>query len=371
MKAKLIRTLTLLALTFAFTGCVEMTLSNLTPKRTPQNPSGIYTLTMKPEIRDANAIKESFRAYVMIDGEKHPMTKSSIGSNVYEYEYTMPSGRSEAKYYFVMDYLVDVKGTSRERTETSDLHTLKLVNRYVITMLSQRGPVGATVPIVGRGFSKYDKISIGGQVADTQFNSANSLTFTVPALPAGHSYPVNLQSGNGSMFIGDFLIDAGQIRVTPSSVKVLTAERTMLVFSVDNQAPASGILVDVTTDIPDSVIMPEVVITQGTRSISVPMEGGVPGEGSLYINAAGFKEVQIPISVPSKESPVADDVYQEDLEQVDILEPIPSNDSVNEVSLSETQMTETSQETRGDDPWAAPNEGMQHSSDQESEELPF
>lgn len=309
MKAKLIRTLTLLALTFAFTGCVEMTLSNLTPKRTPQNPSGIYTLTMKPEIRDANAIKESFRAYVMIDGEKHPMTKSSIGSNVYEYEYTMPSGRSEAKYYFVMDYLVDVKGTSRERTETSDLHTLKLVNRYVITMLSQRGPVGATVPIVGRGFSKYDKISIGGQVADTQFNSANSLTFTVPALPAGRSCPVNLQSGNGSMFIGDFLIDAGQIRVTPSTVKVLTGERTMLVFSVDNQAPASGILVDVTTDIPDSVIMPEVVITQGTRSISVPMEGGVPGEGSLYINAAGFKEVQIPISVLSKESPVADDVY--------------------------------------------------------------
>lgn len=367
MKAKLIRTLTLLMLTFAITGCVEMTLSNLTPKRSPQNPSGIYTLTMKPEIRDANAIKESFKAYVVIDGEKHPMTKSSLGSSVYEYEYTIPSGRSESKYYFVMDYLVNVKGTTRERTETSELYTLELVNRYVVTMLSHRGPVGATVPVVGRGFSKYDKISIGDQLADTQFNSENSLTFTIPALPAGRAYRVSLQSGQSALYIGDFLIDASQIRVTPSSIEVLTGERTMVIFSTDNEAPASGILVDVTTDIPDSVIMPEVVITAGTRSISVPLEGGAPGEGSLYVSATGFKDVQIPVSVLSQDAPIAVDINETTIESIEVLE----SSSSNNASFRETQLMESNQQTLSDDPWAASNEDLTYPDDQEFGELPF
>lgn len=375
MKAKLIRTSTLLMLALAFTGCVEMTLSNLTPKRTPQNPSGIYTLTMKPEIRDANAIKESFKPYVVIDGERHPMRKSSMGSNVYEYEYAMPANRSQAKYYFVIDYLSNVKGTARERTETSQLYTLELVNRYVITMLSQRGPVGAVVPVVGRGFTKYDKIEVGGEIADTHYNSSNSLSFTVPALTAGRSYPVKLISGNGSMFIGEFLIDVGQLRVTPSSVEVMTGERTMLVFSTNNEAPASGILIDVTTDIPDSVIMPEVVITKGTRSVSVPLEGGTPGEGSLYIHAAGFKEVQIPVSVLSKDAPF----FEQDTvrgDQVQSMNQIHLHESVNEVSIHETtytesHFTETNQQTPADGPWAAPNANGNGSLDHESEELPF
>ena len=87
MNAKLIRTLFSMIAVLALVGCSDMTLSNLTPQRVPQNPSGIYTITMKPSLRDATIIQDSIMPYIVIDGTKHPMKKSSMGANIFEYEY--------------------------------------------------------------------------------------------------------------------------------------------------------------------------------------------------------------------------------------------------------------------------------------------
>ena len=43
--------------------------------------------------------------------------------------------------------------------------------------------------------------------------------------------------------------------------------------------------------------MPEVIIPGGARSVSVTVEGGAPGTGYLYMEAAGFGAVQVPIRV--------------------------------------------------------------------------
>ena len=347
MNAKLIRTLFSMIAVLALVGCSDMTLSNLTPQRVPQNPSGIYTITMKPSLRDATIIQDSIMPYIVIDGTKHPMKKSSMGANIFEYEYTMPAGHADAKYYFVIDYLADVKGTPRERSETSELYTLKLINRYVVTMVTERGPVGSKVAVVGRGFSKYDKVTIGGIEADTTVESSNALSFIVPALPAGRSYQAYLRSGNGNMPIGQFLIDAGNIRVMPKELTLTSGERSVLIFSIDNPAPKDGLLIDVTTDIPESVIMPEVIIPGGARSVSIPLEGGLAGNGTLYATASGFGETHVPISVIGEETSEELTTFTETEEveyvRIEATEERPSA-PLNEISAPASEPTEVSVE---------------------------
>jgi hypothetical protein len=53
----------------------------------------------------------------------------------------------------------------------------------------------------------------------------------------------------------------------------------------------------VTTDVPDSVIMPEVVIPQGQTSVTVTVEGGKQGSGSLFLKGFGNGEVTVPVTV--------------------------------------------------------------------------
>jgi hypothetical protein len=62
-------------------------------------------------------------------------------------------------------------------------------------------------------------------------------------------------------------------------------------------ATTGGLLVDVTTDIPESVIMPEVIIPQGSNTTTVSVEGGRPGTGSLFIRGPGVRELTVPITV--------------------------------------------------------------------------
>jgi hypothetical protein len=53
----------------------------------------------------------------------------------------------------------------------------------------------------------------------------------------------------------------------------------------------------VTTDIPDSVIMPEVVVPTGSSSVTVTVQGGRPGSGSLVLKGYGAGTVTIPVTV--------------------------------------------------------------------------
>ena len=74
-------------------------------------------------------------------------------------------------------------------------------------------------------------------------------------------------------------------------------EKTILIFQIDYDAPRNGLLINASTDIPDSVIMPEVIIPEGARMVSVTVEGGQTGSGKIFITAPGFKETIIPITV--------------------------------------------------------------------------
>lgn len=295
----------------ALTGCGP-TISNLTQERVPQNPSGIYTLSMRLQNIEPDAIRDTIEPKVVIGGQARPMRTSGVAADVYEYDYEMPQGATEANFYYEVDYAIDTRGGTRPRNLVSDLFQMRLINRYIITLEATRGPVGSEISVVGRGFSKHDEIVIGGIQAETRYDSSNSLTFKVPALPAGKAYPVELVSGYGVIPVGFFQVDPSKLRVSPQSLQLQSGERGVLVFAIDFEAPENGFPIDVTTNVPECIIMPEVVIPKGARSVSIPVEGGLGGQGYLFANAPGFDELKIPVQVTGGAAPVIQDTLIEE-----------------------------------------------------------
>lgn len=296
MNLKLFLKVSTALVTLVLVGCTP-TITNITNDSIPQNASGLYTVSMAVSTDNGAVIEESYAPMVVINGERHPMAPSDLGPNVFDYDYPMPEGAAEAKYYFILDYDVDYHGSPGARQITSDIYAFVLTNRYVITMESQRGPVGASIPVVGRGFSKFDKIMIGGIDAETIFASPQSINFIVPALPSNESYGVDLVSGDATMPIGYFHVDGSKIKIYPEALELNSGQKAVLVFGIDFDAPAGGLPIDVTTDKPESIIMPEVVIAAGERTVSVPVQGGISGSGVLVASASGFNETSISLNV--------------------------------------------------------------------------
>ena len=59
-------------------------------------------------------------------------------------------------------------------------------------------------------------------------------------------------------------------------------------------------MLDIATNVPDSIIMPEVIVAQGQTSVTVTVEGGKPGNGSLFLKGFGSGEVNVAVSVTAK-----------------------------------------------------------------------
>lgn len=291
----------LLAVTAAaalLSGC-GMKLVNQTPRQISQNPSNTYTLTLQVDTHHTNVVDESIQAYVVTGGQRIPMQRTAPESNLFAADVELPMDQARAVYYFEVNYQHKTVAGISDKVRRTDLFQFSLVNRYIVQLESDRAPVGATIPILGRGFSPADTIQVGNQVADTQYVSENLLRFTVPPLEAGRSYPVIWQSGLGNQEIGNFRVDGASLIVRPNRLVLETGQRAVLVFQIDYPAPRGGLIINDTTDIPRSVIMPEVVIPEGARSVSVPLEAGAPGQGNLYFSIAGTSEVVVPLTVTS------------------------------------------------------------------------
>lgn len=88
-----------------------------------------------------------------------------------------------------------------------------------------------------------------------------------------------------------------ELRVIPGELLLDQGQRQAIAFSINGYAPTGGLYVKVTTNAPESVIMPEVIIPEGARTVNVTIEGGSAGSGKLFIEALGYEEVIIPITV--------------------------------------------------------------------------
>ena len=137
--------------------------------------------------------------------------------------------------------------------------------------------------------------TFGAADPDTAF-SANAPEFA-PA-PAGARASATVSP---AAFMGnDISINepTRDITVSPSEINVRSGDYIAVKFILPRIVTVKPLLIEVTTDIPESVIMPEVYAKVGSNVGSVNLKGGRPGKGRLYVKAAGYPKVQtIPITV--------------------------------------------------------------------------
>jgi len=271
---------------------------NITPEAVPVNPSRTYTLSMKVDLNDGDVKSKSFKPYIVIDAQVHPMRY--VGDGVYQYDYVMPQGRTSAKYYFQFDYdlnKVASKMPTARTLKSSQVYELNTESKYVVNMESTRGNVGSKITLLGRGFTQDDSVLVGGVAARTEYISDSTLIFVIPAVESGKMHKVELASADKKIPVGDFRVDDAVMLVSPTALELRSGESATLTFDIGFKAPAQGYVIDVKTNVPSSIIMDDVVVPAGSRTVNVPVKAGARGNGSLFVNGFGFKEVVIPITV--------------------------------------------------------------------------
>lgn len=302
MKIKALGTsLLVLATLLILSGCGTV-FQNYTPAQISQNPSGIYTFSFSSDMIKGNRIEGSERAEITINGRTYPMKRSATDKLGFTFDYKMPPGVTEARYYYTLywDYKSEqgVKQAIRYSTqEEKKVYTSQLRNRYAIQLVSDRGPAGSRIPIVGSGFSSQDVVVVGGVEATTTVHTANSLDFIVPAVPSGQAYHVVVRTGTGDLNVGSFRVDEATFSVSPSTLYMNSGDAELLIVEIDNPAPFGGLLIQAQTDIPNSIIMPEIVVPEGSRSVNVNVKAGAPGNGILVLGVPGYAEIEIPVTV--------------------------------------------------------------------------
>ena len=282
-------------LLLSLAGCSQ-TLTNVTPQVAQRNPSNMYRFTTRCNVDPARTIPDSFRLDLIIDGERHAMKAEALTPAFYFYDHTMNADRTNAKYYFELNFQQNNRGRLRNYVVKTPLSEFQIQERCCFCLDNERGPVGAEMKILGRGFSEGDRVVLGEYNAPTSYVSENVLSFQIPPVVAGKTYPVYTVCNNERNFVGNLLVDNCRFSVDPKSLEISKDEKTDLLIEA-SCVPSADLYVNVTTDIPDSVIMPEVRIPAGENSTHVTIEGGEPGKGSLFISAQGFDEIEVPVQV--------------------------------------------------------------------------
>ena len=280
-------------------GC-NITITNLTSDQLRENPSQLYTITARvtPTSRDLD--RSSIQVSAVIDGQNLLMRKSALTNDVYEYDYHLPVSRDEAAYYILVRYRFNSSSPSNHYEAYSEIYHFKVVRRYTLPLEANRGPVGARVSVGGRGFTPQDVVYLDTTPARTVYESPSSISFFVPPVQPNRNYNVAVSGGGATLSVGVFRADATGVTVSPTSLTLHCGEQQTMEFTIPNNAPQGGLLLDVTTDIPESVIMPEIVVPEGANNVVITVQGGKPGAGALYLKGFGQGEITIPVAVTSK-----------------------------------------------------------------------
>ncbi|MDB6116075.1 MAG: hypothetical protein JWQ62_3020, partial [Lacunisphaera sp.] len=276
------------------TGC-NLTITNLTPETVPVNPSQIYTITASFHPESRQIVPASIAPRIIIDGQSYKMNKGSVGNDIWEFDYQIPAGRASASYYFICDFKGENQ-TERPTEVYSELQTMTIAGRYVIRSEATRAPVGSRVSVLGAGFTTADIVYFDQSPTRTVFESPSSLSFFVPAVEPGRNYKLTVNGGGTPLDVGSFRVDGISFMVSPAALTLRPGEQQALTFTIPNPAPAGGMLIDVTTDAPASVIMPEVMVQAGQSNVTVMVQGGKPGSGSLFFkSSAGESSVAVTV----------------------------------------------------------------------------
>jgi hypothetical protein len=298
MKAKRIFLSALLILTASFTGC-SVKILDRTPAITAASPTGSYTLSAQAIVNNQAVDPTSLEAFVVIDGEQYPMTPAQFGSASFAYDYQPPVDELNTRFYYVLNYQTQLHDADPVPGQIiSDLYQIQFPNSISLSLNTKRAAIGSWVTIQGQGFSSEDIIFVDTVAAHTSFISPTELQFIVPESPPGHGYVVEVRGLKRAQIAGHLRIDpATPLSVLPSSLDLQPGQRRVIAFALEEPAPIGGLQLNITTDIPDCIEMPEVLIPEGARTVSASIEASKLGNGKLFINSSGMPEIVIPITI--------------------------------------------------------------------------
>ena len=298
MKAKRIFLSSYLFLAFYLTGC-SVKIVNTTPDIALASPTGSYTLSAHAQVKKKTVVPSSLEAFVVIDGEQRAMTANTAAPNLFKYDFQAPPQEELTRFYYVLKFVTQQKdGTAASTQIISDLYQVQLPSQITLTIDKTRAAVGTRVSINGQGFTAQDIVFIDHTPAETVFTSPTQLQFVVPQLKPDFGYSIEVRSTARAQSAGYLRIDpASPLRVLPNQLRLKPGQSQALAFALDYPAPYGGLYINVTTDIPDSIIMPEVLIPEGARTVSATIEGDKVGQGHLFINASTLPELVIPLTI--------------------------------------------------------------------------
>jgi hypothetical protein len=234
---------------------------------------------------------------VVVDGKTQEMQQDPLGEGFFVYDYRLPNDQDEAAYYFNVRYEYLSRGENKKQDIKSPLHHLKVAARCVFSLESERAPVGTKIPVLGSGFTPEDRVVVGDFACETEFLSRNVICFVVPTLLSGKVYRVYVMGNSDKQFVGNLLIDKGQLHASVESLSLRQGDRLPITFKTDGPVPGTGLYLNTTTDVPDSIIVPEITIPGRSDSVTVTVEAGTPGEGTWFVEASGYETLSIPVSV--------------------------------------------------------------------------
>ncbi len=292
----------LAAATLLLAGCSTPALTNLTPDTLPANPSQLYTLSTRFNPGAAKIVPGSLSVQVIIGREPHEM-KPGPAAGLYTYDFPASEGTDELSYYFLASYrALDRNGVAVAHEDYSPLQRGAILGRYASQLETNRGPVGARVAILGRGFTKGDQVYLDNTPAAPEFVelSPNALAFRVPPVAGDKNYTVRVANGNGSVVAGTFHVDAlGAVTAAPSSLSLRVGQTQVLTLRLPVAAPSGGLLLDLEAEAgkTDLVSMATVVVPAGYGGTEVIVTGRLAGSGSLILKGYGTAALVIPVTV--------------------------------------------------------------------------
>jgi hypothetical protein len=298
MKAKRILLSSSLFIAFCLTAC-SVKIVNTTPDIAPASPTGNYTLSAHAQVNKKNVVPSSLEAFVVIDGEQRAMTTTTTAPNLFQYDFQATAQEELTRFYYVLKFVTQKEnGTTASAQIISDLYQVQLPSQITLKVDKTRAAVGTRVSINGQGFTDQDIVFIDHTPAETVFTSPKQLQFVVPQLKPNFGYSIEVRSTTRAQIAGYLRIDpASPLSVLPKQLSLKPGQSQALAFALDYPAPYGGLYVNVTTDIPDSIIMPEVLIPEGARTVSATIKGDKVGQGHLFINADSLPELVIPLTV--------------------------------------------------------------------------
>jgi len=294
----------------ALGGCASPSVTNLTPSALAPNPAQTYKISARVKPSATNLIAGSQTVKIIIGGEAFVMTRVPNSDNLFEFDYKAPAGVTQFAYYFLVEYNVSDSGIVSARTDYSPLQHAVITDMgdAVATVTTSNTTIPWSRPAdwdgnISDNAASAPSTTSSGAVTAGAFGSGpatNTVDATAVAAAAQTTAPVTADAFAPATTGNNLSITAptSDIIVSPDNITVYSGSYIVVKFVTPHVVTGSPLLIDVTTDIPASVIMPEVHVKVGSNIASINLKGGKPGKGHLYVKAAGFaKTITVPITV--------------------------------------------------------------------------